>query len=254
MVAYSFDSSHFPPAYSGSSQLPVGKHPVRIVSATPKPNKDNTGGYIEVVLEAIDGPAKGGKQTDRLNVYHTNPLTVEIANKQLSAYCHVTGVYRFNDTDELTRGQPFIAEIGPQKSDPQFNEVKSLFDINGNEPGKAGAGGQPQGGNAGGPPAGFGASGNIPQGGQPNGQGAPAGGGWGAPPAGGQPQGGGQAWGGGQPAQDPNAGQQGQGGGAPGGWGQPPAGGAPAGGGQPQGGGGWGQGAPAGGGAPWGQR
>ncbi|WLJ71060.1 single-stranded DNA-binding protein [Sphingomonas phage Kimi] len=253
MVAYSFDSGHFPPAYSGSSQLPAGKHPVRIVAAVPKPNKDNTGGYIELTLEAIDGPAKGGKQTDRLNVYHQNPLTVEIANKQLSAYCHVTGVYRFNDTDELTRGQPFIAEIGPQKSDPQYNEVKSLFDINGNEPGKAGAGSAPNGGaGAGGPPAGFGASGNIPQGGgQPQG-GAPAGAGWGAPPAGGQPQGGGQAWGGGQPQGDPNAGQQGQGG-APGGWGQ----GAPAGG-QPQGGapagGGWGQGAPAGGGAPWGQR
>lgn len=271
-----FNAHNFDPTQS-AGMLPVGRHPVVIESSEVKANKANDGGYLQFNLKIIDGPAAGQTGAYRLNLYHANPQTVEIANRQLSAISHVTGVFMISDSAQL-HNIPFVVEVGTQKPTREqeearqrgenvtlYTEVKKVFDINGNEPGKQGQGGgaaqpqqqqpqqqQPQGQ----PPAG--AWGGAGQG-QPQGQQQPPAGGWRAP-GGQQPQGQGQPQG--QP--------QGQGGGA--GW-QPPAGGAaqgkaPANGGsawggapqgqqQPQGqqgnAGGWQQGN-AGGGAPWGQQ
>lgn len=289
MVAMNFNSQQYTPQYGGGGGLPAGPngedvmYKVMIVSSQPENTTDNfgnvKGGYLAFELASIEGPTQGTKQIDRINLHHTNPKVVEIANKQLSAYCHVLGKFQFNDTAEL-HNIPFMVKIGLQKApNPNnYTEVKGVYDMNGNEPGKAGAGpqanqGQPPQAPPNGPPAG----GVQPQGqwgggapqGQPQGQ--PQGGqqGWGAPQGGGQPQPGPQGQGGypvdnnvappqGQP-------QGGQGWGAPqsgpapdqqqpqgGGWGgqqQPPA----QGGGQPQG---WGQQGGQGGGAPpgWGAR
>ena len=224
-----FNAQQYDPTQGGGS-LPVGRHPVIIESSEVKANKANDGGYLQLNLKLIDGPQMGTTGAYRLNLYHSNPQTAEIAHRQLSAICHVVGVFNVQDSGQL-HNIPFIVEVGLQKGEEAaqkgYTEVKKVFDINGNEPGKAGQGAAPA---------------------QPQAQG-----GFGQPaqqPAA-QPQGNAPAWGGGQPAQ-----QQPQG--APAGnapaWGQQPAQ-------QPaaqqpaQQAGGWQQGgaAPAGG-APWGQR
>ena len=228
-----FNAQQYDPTQGGGS-LPVGRHPVIIESSEVKANKANDGGYLQLNLKLIDGPQTGTTGAYRLNLYHSNPQTSEIAHRQLSAICHCVGVFNVQDSSQL-HNIPFIIEVGLQKGEEAaqkgYTEVKKVFDINGNEPGKAGQGApaaQPQ---------------------QPQGGGA-----WGGQPAqqpAAQPQGNAPAWGGGQPAQ-----QQPQG--APAGnapaWGQQPAQ-------QPaaqqpaQQAGGWQQGgtAPADG-APWGQR
>ena len=231
-----FNAQQFDPTQGGGS-LPVGRHPVIIESSEVKANKANDGGYLQLNLKLIDGPQMGTTGAYRLNLYHSNPQTAEIAHRQLSAICHVIGVFNVQDSQQL-HNIPFIVEVGLQKGEEAaqkgYTEVKKVFDINGNEPGKAGQGA---------PAA------------QPQQQPAAQGGGaWGGQPAqqpAAQPQGNAPAWGGDQPAQ-----QQPQG--APAGnaaaWGQQPAQ-------QPaaqqpaQQAGGWQQGgaAPAGG-APWGQR
>ena len=249
-----FNANNFDPT-QGVGGLPIGRHPVIVDSSEVKANKANDGGYLQLNLKVIDGPQAGTVGAYRLNLYHSNPQTVEIANRQLSAISHVTGVFMIQDSAQL-HNIPFIVEVGPQKNDAQYTEVKKVFDINGNEPGKPAQGGgaaQPQ--NNGG----FGGQQQQPNNGQQGGQqGAgwqqggdqgqqPAqggqGGGWQPPADNGQqqqpPANGGGAWGG----QQPNNG---------GGF-QPPAGQQQ----QPQGGGqagGWQQGANAGGAAPWGQR
>lgn len=245
-----FNANNFDPT-QGVGGLPIGRHPVIVESSEVKANKANDGGYLQLNLKVIDGPQAGTVGAYRLNLYHSNPQTVEIANRQLSAISHVTGVFMIQDSAQL-HNIPFVIEVGPQKNDAQYTEVKKVFDINGNEPGKA-----PQGGGAAQPQnnGGFGGFGGQQQ--QPN-----------------NAQGGG-AWGG---QQQPNNSQQGgqQGGGQAGGWQppadngqqqQPPANGGGAWGGQggaaqqPNNGGaaqqpnnGWQQGANAGGAAPWGQR
>lgn len=262
MVAYSFASNQHDPSYGSSGGLPAGKFKVVIASTKGVPTKNGDGQYLALELKVIEGPQTGGTQTDRLNLFNSNPDTVRIANGQLSAYCHVTGKFQFQDTDELCN-IPFWVEIGPQKNG-EYTEVKKLYDINGNEPGKAGAGQQVQHQQqqGGGPVAGFGAD---------NGQGQQQGGGFqqntgvvsnnGFAGGGNQGQGGGWSGGGqGQQQQQPQdqgqGGQQGGfGGGQQGGGQQQQQGGfgGGQGGGQAQGGGWQGGGGNAGGGAaPWG--
>lgn len=205
MPAFQFNSQGVEPQYGGAGGLPLGKHPVVIVGTQLKPTKPDAsgqskGGYLEIEMEAIDGPAKGQRTFDRLNLHNQSEVAVRIANQQLAAYCHVTGVYAFNQTEEL-HGKPFVVEMVARRDNPNQTEVGKLFDMNGNEPGKAGSGGQPTGGGAaafgGGAPA---ATEQPPAGGgqQPGwaGGGAPAGG---APAGGAQPTGGWQQ-GGGAPA------------------------------------------------------
>ncbi|WCF59032.1 hypothetical protein UFRH5_25 [Pseudomonas phage UF_RH5] len=239
-----FNAQQYDPT-QGVGSLPIGKHPVIIESSEVKANKANDGGYLQLNLRIIDGPQQGTTGAYRLNLYHSNQQTVEIAHRQLSAICHVIGVFQVTDSSQL-HNLPFLIEVGPQKNDPQYTEVKKVFDMNGNEPGKAGAGApaaQPQQ--------------QQPQG-QPNGA-------WGGAPQG-QPQqpAGGAAWGGQQqPAQQPAQQPQGAA------WGGQPAqnpapqGGQPAWGGQPAQqpaqqqpaqGGGWQQGGAPAGAAPWSQR
>lgn len=163
MPPFQFNSQGIDPHYGGMAGLPVGKHPVVIVASQLKPTKDGQGGYMELTLQAIDGPAKGLTTIDRLNLHNKSPQAVEIANKQLSAYCHVTGSYAFNATEEL-HNKPFVVEMKARNDNPNQTEVAALFDMNGNEPGKAGAGAQGggQGGFGGGQPAAAPATGAAP--------------------------------------------------------------------------------------------
>lgn len=262
MVAYSFNSQGIDPRYGGGGRLPIGKHPVTITKTEAKPTKDNTGGMIVFTLTAFDGPAKGGSMDDRLNVHNKNADAVRIANQQLAAYCAVTGVFHFQNTDELI-GKPFIIEVAQQVGNPQYVEIVGLFDMNGNEPGKAGSGPMQGGAPNGGFPGAGASGGQIPpadQGGAgfPNGGGAAGGGfpqggqGGGFNPGAGNAGGGAGAAGGGQ-----QWGQQPQNGGAAGGFNPGAgAGGAAAGGagGWQQGGGAGAPGGQAGGQPGWGQR
>ena len=247
-----FNAQQFDPTQGGGS-LPVGRHPVIVESSEVKANKANDGGYLQLNLKLIDGPQMGTTGAYRLNLYHSNPQTAEIAHRQLSAICHVIGVFNVQDSQQL-HNIPFIAEVGLQKGEEAaqkgYTEVKKVFDINGNEPGKAGQGApaaQPQQQPA--AQGGFGQQQPAQQPQQPQGGGA-----WGQQPAqqpAAQPQGNAPAWGGGQPAQQQQPAAPA--GNAPA-WGQQPAqqpaAQQPA---QPPGGWQQGGGAPAGG-APLGQR
>ena len=173
-----FNAQQYDPTQGGGS-LPVGRHPVIIESSEVKANKANDGGYLQLNLKLIDGPQMGTTGAYRLNLYHSNPQTAEIAHRQLSAICHVIGVFNVQDSQQL-HNIPFIVEVGLQKGEEAaqkgYTEVKKVFDINGNEPGKAGQGAapaqpQPQGGGAWGQqPA------QQPAWGQPQQPAAPAGG------------------------------------------------------------------------------
>lgn len=93
----------------------------------------------------------------RFNIYNNSDKARQIAEAQLSAVCHVVGLLTpFEDTQAL-HNIPFIIEVGNQKLSPEqeaekaqgksvtpYTEVKRVYDINGNEPGKSGGGQQQQ--------------------------------------------------------------------------------------------------------------
>lgn len=180
MVAFSFNAQQFTPSYGGGgANLPPGRYKGVIVASEGQNNDKGTGGFLALSLTPIEGPLANQIHIDRLNLHHTNPKTVQIANEQMSAYCHVLGKFQFNDTAEL-HNIPFLFEIGWQKGQEPgtpgggehggYTEVKAIADINGNPPGKAGTGPAPAAAPAAttAPPAGVAAT-------------APAPAGWGAP-------------------------------------------------------------------------
>lgn len=131
-----FNAQQFDPTQS-TGQLPVGKHPVKIIDSEVKANSANTGGYLQLTLQIIDGPQTGTTGAYRLNIYNQSQQAVDIAHRQLSAICHVIGVFNVQDSAQL-HNIPFMVEVGLQKGEEKYTEVKKVFDIHGNEPGKTG--------------------------------------------------------------------------------------------------------------------
>lgn len=201
--------------------LDEGWYPAVMVSSDLKPTQAGDGGYLEMVFDIIDGPAKGRKQYARLNVYNNNEDAVRIATGQLSALCWVTNNINqpMSDTAQLHNIplQIYVVKKRNERDGGMSNDIKGFRDINGNEPWKQQGGqqqpqqGQPQGGwnqPPAGQPAQPGGWQNQPPGGTGPGQGQPPAGGGAQPQGGGaqpgwsgQPQGGGNQPPQGQPEQ-----------------------------------------------------
>ena len=142
LLATPFDANQYDPTQSAGG-MPIGKHIVQIVGSEIMATKTDEGsGMLVLTLEIIDGPQKGIKGPYRLNLYNANETAKRIAHQQLSAVCHVTGVYNVTNTQQL-HGIPFMVDVQPQKNDPQYTDVKKVFDVNGNEPLKGGQPAQP---------------------------------------------------------------------------------------------------------------
>lgn len=178
---FPFDATTVDPT-QGAGQLPLGRHPAIITGGEAKATNAANGGMLVLDLSIIDGPNKGQTGVYRLNLWNANPKACEIAQRQLSALCHVTGRFKLNGFNDLN-GVPFQIEVGYQNGDgpvspehPEnkgYTEIKKVFDMQGNEPGKKPTNQAPQ-------PAAqsFGASAaQAPQ------QAPAAAPGWGAPPA-----------------------------------------------------------------------
>jgi len=136
-----FDASQFQPRQAGEAH-PVGDFDFTITGCEIKSTKDNSGGYFQVEFTSPRGSI-----VHRYNIWNTEPKAVEIAHGQLSALCHATGVYKINWQNqgrELLQARGKM-RIGYQKGEeptaekPQggYVELKRVFDIHGNEPGKA---------------------------------------------------------------------------------------------------------------------
>lgn len=203
---FQFNANQYEPNQGMAAHPPAQKIPFTISNTSIVETKDKTGAML-----VVEFTSSMGNLIQRYNIYNKEPKAVEIAYGQLSALCRAVGIYQIDGNNECAalRGGKGLMDVGYQKGeepDPQFpdrkgyTELKKVYDLSGNEPGKAPAQNQPQ------PqPAGqAGGFGQQPQPNQPQ-QSAPltqqAGGGWGQQPNGqaqpqqqAQPQPQGQAW------------------------------------------------------------
>lgn len=164
MPAFAFNAAAHDAVFGGGGPtLPAGKHPVIIENVTLEPTLNGKGGKMVLHMIAIDGPNKGGKIRENLNLQNESAQAVEIAQRQLAAFLAVMGKpgHNMQNTEEL-HNQPFGIEVGPQDNKPQYTEVKSIFNMAGELPedivAKAKAGGGGGGANAGAFGAGAGAA------------------------------------------------------------------------------------------------
>lgn len=131
-----FDASQFEPSQGGGPH-PKGKFPATISNTSIKPTKSGDGGMFEVEFST-----QAGNIANRYNLWNKEPKAVEIAQKQLSALCYATGIFKldFRNDGAALRGAKLIIEVDDQKNKDGtpngYVEVKKVYDANGNEPGK----------------------------------------------------------------------------------------------------------------------
>lgn len=100
--------------------IPPGEYLVHIIDSDMKPNSANTGSYLQLEIEILEGDSAGRKLTERLNLDNPNEKAVEIAQRTLNALCVAVGKLSISDSNEL-HGIPIVAVV---KVDPAKPYVK----------------------------------------------------------------------------------------------------------------------------------
>lgn len=128
-LGQTFDAHNVDPKESFDA-IPLGLYPndmapVMIVASEMRENNAKTGQYLWLELDVVDGPAKGRKLWDRLNLINPNAKAVEIAERTLSAICHAVGVMNVSDSEQL-HGRVMLAKYKIKPADGQYpasNEI-----------------------------------------------------------------------------------------------------------------------------------
>jgi hypothetical protein len=112
---------------SSSDVYPPGDLAVLIESASIKQNSKQTGHYIEITYQILDGPFKGRKYWDRLNVDNPNEKAREIAYKDLARICDACGIAAVDDTNQLVNQQLCLSlKIDTKSGDNRVRKYKSI--------------------------------------------------------------------------------------------------------------------------------
>ena len=128
-----FDASGVAPSQP-QEVIPVGYYPVTITETEIKETSKKSGSILALTYTVINGEYKGRKLFNNLNIINANAQAVEIAQRDLSAICHATGVMVVDDTSKL-HNIPFELKVGMRKPDPEYpepaNEVKGYRKLGG---------------------------------------------------------------------------------------------------------------------------
>lgn len=149
-VNWNFNANQYEPNQGMGIHPPAQKIPFTISNTSIVETKDKNGAML-----VIEFTSPMGGLINRYNIHNANPKTVEIAYGQLSALCRAIGIYQIDGNNECAalRGGKGLMDVGYQKGeepDPQYpdrkgyTELKRVYDLSGNEPGKAPAQNQPQ--------------------------------------------------------------------------------------------------------------
>jgi hypothetical protein len=140
----SFNANQYEPNQGGGgNHPPAQKIPFNITGTSIEENSSKDGGFFKVELTS---PL--GTQIVRYNIWNKTPKAVEIAHGQLSALCRATGRFQIDWANEgaALRGGQGLMDIGFQKGEEPtaekpnggYTELKKVYDLGGNEPGKSG--------------------------------------------------------------------------------------------------------------------
>lgn len=128
-----FDARSVAPQ-QGFPSHPHGKFRAMIINTSREvSNKDPQAGMFRVEFQTDVGRA-----VKNYNLWNASQDAVRIAYGELSALCHATGIFQIDleqDGAALRNAQCMI-EVMPQAKDPKYTEIR-VYDLAGNEPGKA---------------------------------------------------------------------------------------------------------------------
>lgn len=108
-----FDAEKVEPA-TAYEPVPEGDYLVVIVDSEFKETAARDGEYLQLTEEIVDGPHRGRRLFDRLNLKNKNETAVKIAQATLSAVCRAVGVMRPKDSAEL-HNKPMRIKVGVEE-------------------------------------------------------------------------------------------------------------------------------------------
>jgi len=126
--------------------IPAGWYKAVFTESEEKPTKAQTGSYLQLSAEIIEGEYQGRKLIERLNLNNPNSTAVEIAQRTLSAICRSIGVMTPRDSTDL-HDKPFMVKVKVKPGDANYgpsNEIAGYEATNGGsatpEPAQAASG------------------------------------------------------------------------------------------------------------------
>jgi hypothetical protein len=116
--------------------IPAGWYKAVFTASEEKPTKAQTGSYLQLTAEVIEGEHRGRKLIERLNLNNPNSTAVEIAQRTLSAICRATGVMTPRDSSDL-HDKPFMVQVKVKPGDGNYgpsNEIGGYEAASGGAP------------------------------------------------------------------------------------------------------------------------
>lgn len=126
MAYIGFNAQSVTPASSSFDLLPRGRYLATCIESEMKTNQARTGEYLKLSFEILDGPHKGRRLFDQINVRHQNPKAVEIALGILSQLCHAVNVLDLQDSMQL-HNIPVILSVGIEKGRDGFDDRNRIY-------------------------------------------------------------------------------------------------------------------------------
>jgi hypothetical protein len=121
-----FDANSVEPNAS-MDPLPAGWYKAVFTASEEKPTKAQTGSYLQLTAEIIEGEYQSRKVIERLNLNNPNSTAVEIAQRTLSGICRAIGVMTPRDSVDL-HDKPFMVKVAVKPGSGDYgpnNEIKS---------------------------------------------------------------------------------------------------------------------------------
>lgn len=126
MSQLNFDATQVAPQQP-LEPVPSGWYIAAMTESELVPTAAGDGLRLKYELTIIDGPYKGRKVFDGLNIKNQNPQAQEIAHQQLSAICHAVGTLRIQQSEEL-HNKPLGVKVvlEPQRADA--NDPSKIYE------------------------------------------------------------------------------------------------------------------------------
>lgn len=139
-----FDANNVEPS-APREPLKAGWYKAVITESLEKPTKAQTGSYLQLTFEVIEGDSAGRKVFTRLNLNNPNQQAVEIAQRELSSICRATGVMTPRTSQDL-HDKPLMVKVKVTPARDGYeagNETSEYEAVN-----KSATGSTPEGGKA----------------------------------------------------------------------------------------------------------
>ncbi|MEI8246823.1 MAG: DUF669 domain-containing protein [Lentisphaerota bacterium] len=123
MSTLNFDANTVEP--NSFEVLPAAKYIAVITDSERKATKANTGFYLKLTFEIIEGEFKGRKVFAQLNLENQNADAVRIARGELSAICRAVNIMTPKDSVEIHNLPLEITVVCKKQPDDEIrNEIK----------------------------------------------------------------------------------------------------------------------------------